>query len=80
MKLIYRGVSYQTQPRAIATKKTNLVAKFRGLSYPLSQSLEPVNDSPSSLKYRGISYQKGTSNLSCSYPLSTTQHPSIALG
>ena len=58
MKLTYRGVSYQTEPIAIATKKTNIIAKFRGLSYPLSQSIEPVNDSPYPLKYRGISYHK----------------------
>ncbi len=58
MNLTYRGVSYQPQPRAYATKKTNLIAKFRGLTYTLSQSIEPANDSPSPLKYRGLSYQK----------------------
>ena len=58
MKLTYRGVSYQPQPQALATKKTNILANFRGATYQLSQSLEPVNDSPYPLKYRGISYQK----------------------
>ena len=52
MNLTYRGVSYQTQPRAIATKKTNTSVKFRGLSYQLSQPLEPVNYSSYSLKYQ----------------------------
>ena len=52
MNLTYRGVSYQTQPRAIATKKTNVTAKFRGLSYQLSQPVEPDNYSPYPLKYQ----------------------------
>ena len=58
MKLTYRGVSAQPQPRALAAKKTNIVAKERGLTYQLSQFIEPVNYSPCPLKYRGISYQK----------------------
>ncbi len=58
MNLTYRGVSYQAQPRALASKKTNIIAKFRGFTCQLSQSIEPANDSPYPLKYRGISYQK----------------------
>ncbi len=58
MNLTYRGVSYQPQSRADATKKSNITVKFRGLTYQLSQSIEPVNYSPYPLKYRGISDQK----------------------
>lgn len=42
MNLTYRGVSYQPQPRAYATKKTNINVKFRRLTYQLSQSIEPA--------------------------------------
>ena len=69
MNLTYRGVSYQPQSRADATKKTNITVKFRGLTYQLSQSIEPANDSSYPLKYRGINYQQ-------SLLLSTTQPPS----
>ena len=68
MNLTYRGVSYQPQPRADATKKTNITVKFRGLTYQLSQSIEPANDSSYPLKYRGINYQQ-------SLLLSTTHTP-----
>lgn len=62
MNLTYRGVSYQPQTKAIATKKTKIAAKFRGLVYQLSQSIESANNSPYPLKYRGISYQQSLSN------------------
>ena len=40
MKLTYRGVSAQPQPRALATKKTNIVANF---SNPLTGVETPVS-------------------------------------
>ena len=86
MKLTYRGVSYQTEPTAIATKKTNIIAKFRGLSYQISQSIEPVNYSSYPLKYRGISYQKFPQKISPSHTpdraiaIRTTTNSKIHLG
>ncbi len=63
MKLTYRGISYQSSATPIQSNKSETIAKFRDQSYQVSQPIVSKLSCSHLLKYRGIRYQSGYSNL-----------------
>ena len=59
MQLCYRGVEYQAQTYPVQKTKSKAIAKFRGKTYTLSQSIVSTKISSNLLTYRGITYQRG---------------------
>ncbi len=64
MKLKYRGVAYESNPTNVATIEGKVGGKYRGV--PWQQKIPQITqvDEPSvDLKYRGVSYRKGSVKL-----------------
>ena len=57
MQLIYRGVSYESNPVYLEMIDTGIMAKYRGKAYAVRSPRFPQSE-PSSVKltYRGVSY------------------------
>ena len=57
MKLIYRGVPYESNLPQLKMFNTGITAKYRGVSYSVRfPRLPQGNTSPLTLKYRGVAY------------------------
>jgi hypothetical protein len=61
MKLSYRGVSYEYNPPVVEATETEVGGKYRGLDWRFRNLKKPPMIQPTvNLKYRGFSYQVGT--------------------
>lgn len=59
MKLIYRGLSYETTPQKIDMTETSVFVQYRGLTYNIHRPVNLATSPQRTLKYRGISYTTG---------------------
>jgi hypothetical protein len=59
MKLSYRNSEYNNELSYLATKESDIKAKYRGIIYYIRQKYQPNNQNKVQLKYRGSLYQKG---------------------
>jgi hypothetical protein len=67
MKLSYRGVSYEYNPPKVETTQGTVGGKYRGLDWRFRNLKKPPVLQPTvNLKYRGVSYQTGTTPASTS--------------
>ncbi|HEY9601865.1 MAG TPA: DUF4278 domain-containing protein [Allocoleopsis sp.] len=61
MKLSYRGVSYEYNPPKVEATPGSAGGKYRGLDWRFRNLKKPPVLQPTvNLKYRGVSYQTGT--------------------
>ena len=57
MKLIYRGVSYESNPPEVEMMTAGITARYRGRTYAIRYPRFPQKgSSPLALTYRGVSY------------------------
>jgi Domain of unknown function (DUF4278) len=59
MKLVYRGLPYESNSQAIETTESDMSAQYRGSSYQVRHSNSQLGvQHKVSLKFRGASYQQ----------------------